>query len=539
MSRHNLLPIAILLVIFVGSLFISNQIATDYGKISVEKVVIPDGGHMLVGLLWTPLHQSSKIPCVVLAHGISNSKDTMCGLAQEIARAGIAVLAIDLDGHGASGGSLSTGDPSLGVVSTINFAKSLEFVDPSSVGVAGHSLGAGAVRYAASMDPEIRAVVLIGGGVGGMAEQGPQLNATYPRNLLVAVGRHDILFTVESLRKSLLPVFGVDTINSCVTYGDIGSGTARRLVTPSTTHLLEPVTPEIVAETVRWFSLALKGSEFDGGTLSYLSWETLNIVSLIVFIALSINIVQVFFEPWENLELDAFNWRTGLTWGFLGLVLFLPLMTVGLMIPFPPLVFGSSLAWWLMGWGVIGALIVVYLFKLKGLREYVFESFNPRNVINGVLIFVPLYLVVYLVDASTGFGLIMLVEVFRPLSPFSRVLVFPTFIPFYLLYFIFESYSNDRMGYNRLSSLAFSKIGPLFLLLVAQYGGMFLLNYRLVPGFAGFFLEFLWAILPLLAVSSVYTKYLNKVEGVWTAIVLNTLLFSWVSAGLFPFGQLF
>ena len=52
-------------------------------------------------------------------------------------------LTVDLSGHGDSGGSLSSGDPSLGLIDAINFVKSELYVDHSLIGVVGHSLGPG------------------------------------------------------------------------------------------------------------------------------------------------------------------------------------------------------------------------------------------------------------------------------------------------------------------------------------------------------------------------------------------------------------
>ncbi len=73
------------------------------------------------------------------------------------------------------------------------------------------------------------------------------------RNLLVAVGIHDVLFDIEVLTETLQPIFDTSTpIEPGVTYGDFASGRARRLVVTPTIHLLEPVDPTIVSEVVDW-----------------------------------------------------------------------------------------------------------------------------------------------------------------------------------------------------------------------------------------------------------------------------------------------
>jgi hypothetical protein len=80
------------------------------------------------------------------------------------------------------------------------------------------------------------------------------------------------------------------------------------------------------------------------------------------------------------------------------------------------------------------------------------------------------------------------------------------------------------------------KLTPYFALLTLQYLPMFLANYRLLSGQLGFFIEFIWAIVPLLAISTFASWWLYRYTGrIWAGVLLNTLLFAWVCAGLFPF----
>ena len=82
----------------------------------------------------------------------------------------------------------------------------------------------------------------------------------------------------------------------------------------------------------------------------------------------------------------------------------------------------------------------------------------------------------------------------------------------------------------------FLKLAPYLALLTIQYLPMFAANYRLIPGYLGFFIEFIWAIVPLLAISTFSSWWLYRHTGrIWAGVVLNTLLFAWASAGLFPF----
>lgn len=113
----------------------------------VKTVSIMDGGVELSGLLYLPINASAQNPCpaVVLAHGISGSKEMMSGIELELSKHGFVVLCLDLFGHGGSGGSVRQGtdDPSFGVLSALKYIRSQPFVNSSAIGLVGHSLGAG------------------------------------------------------------------------------------------------------------------------------------------------------------------------------------------------------------------------------------------------------------------------------------------------------------------------------------------------------------------------------------------------------------
>ena len=61
--------------------------------------------------------------------------------------------------------------------------------------------------------------------------------------------------------------------------------------------------------------------------------------------------------------------------------------------------------------------------------------------------------------------------------------------------------------------------------LFIQYGGMYFFNVRIVPGFLGFFLEFLWGIVPIFAITAIWSSWLKKVTGnIAAGVILNSLI---------------
>jgi dienelactone hydrolase len=101
-------------------------------------------------------------PGVVLVHMQSRTRADWDEVAQQLEAAGITVLAIDLRGHGASGGSAA---PLAAMVpdvrAAVSWLSTRPTVRPDAIGVAGASLGANLALLAAADQPLARAVAAI------------------------------------------------------------------------------------------------------------------------------------------------------------------------------------------------------------------------------------------------------------------------------------------------------------------------------------------------------------------------------------------
>jgi dienelactone hydrolase len=564
--QRDYLNLIVLLTIFLGGIYMASRLDADFGHVKMEEVRIPAAGYELSGLLYIPseARPDSPRPAVVLAHGISNAKETLSGIALELSRRGVVALTVDLSGHGDSGGSLSSGDPSLGLIDAINFLKSELYVDHSLIGVVGHSLGAGAARRAAYEDDSVVVTVFIGGGVEERSEDPSYgtLSPTFPKNLLMAVGEQDILFDLRGLDASLRQVFGTsEQITIGRLYGSFASMDARELFVTPTIHLLEPITPALVSEVVDWMSRAFASSLPDTtrSGLNYIYREAALALSLIAFVGL--------IAPLSRIITTWFGERLGerpivrhrflrernsvLVWGGLGLILFLPAMFAGAIVAFPPLVFGSSMAWWLSMTGIFGFIVLKIMAdrQSKGnvsIKEVLKGSFKAWDLVLSAAVFVILYSLAWSCEALFTEKLKVIVPLFGSLS-LDRLKVLPLFIPFYLVYFTAEGLYLQVYGDRQtagsmagnLMRVSGLKMAPYLGLLLVQYIPMFASNFRLIPGFIGFFVEFLWAILPLFLVSTFSSWWLYRLTGrIGFGAIFNSLLFAWVSAGLFPFGSI-
>jgi dienelactone hydrolase len=556
----------LLLCIFLSGIGIYHLLNTDLGKISVSEVFIPDGDQRIGGLLYRPIQGAGSKPwlaAVVLAHGISSSKQSLSAIALELSRRGVVSLAIDLVGHGSSDGSLgSSTDPSLGVTAAIKYLEAQSFVDSSRLGMVGHSLGAGAIRAAATAQGSIRASVFIGGGLDSMTV-GPaygSLNATFPRNLLMVVGREDVLFDIEHLKKELLPVFNTSHIAAGQLFGDFARQNARKLVTPATTHLFEPLDPETVSETVSWMESALNDVStptvpvkatliypFREAALSASSLALLGLVFPLSALILAKLPPQKRTHRNEGQFLE--DWKVFAILGILGLGTLVPMFFVGLIVPFPPLIFGSSFAWWLLAVAALGLVLAKTLLpRISGIRlelkPLVAELFSRSAVMTAFMMLFLLYGSTSLVEAIFATDLRVLTPLLSAPRLPSRILLVPVFIPFFLAYFLMDELylcviREKTGGVSWLTSVArvvFLNSGPYMIVLGVQYLPMFLLGVRPLAGMVGFLMEFLWGIVPLFIITTVFSWWFyRKTQSIGTGALFNALLFAWSAASIFPF----
>ena len=574
MMRLNIhhIPIIFITLLYVSGILIASSFNTDFGNLDVSNISIPNGQNKISGLIYRPrtIAKGDSLYAVVLVHGISGTKEIMSGIALELARNDFIAMAIDLMGHGNSDGVFSSAhkDPTLGALAAVKYLESHPYVDRFSIGLVGHSLGAGIVRAIVKAHGNISSVVLIAGGVGEMTVDSSygNLNSTYPKNLLFAVGMQDVLFNISQLKRDLAPVFdttGEVAVNQL--YGDFSSQTARKLITPSTTHLFEPVTPIIVNEVISWMINSLKGetdlnySLNKGLVYGYRDFMvTLSFIACICLVLAASHIIFSFLPALiDNRTIKTkhevlSDWKILIVWGSLGIILFIPFFSIGSLVSFPPLLFGSSFAWWLFGVGIFSLILTLLLSKTSSIRidlkSIISDSLKPSYLLVSSTLFGLIYLVVFITETIFSLDLkISIIPVFSILSPVARVGMFLLLIPFYAIYFFAEglylhelhdwSKDNTKQLPQILSVLKVVgiRICPYVTLLSINYLPLFFWNLRILPVYFGFLMEFFVGIIPLFIVSAVLSWWMYRnTTTISIGAILNTFLFAWSSAAIFP-----
>ena len=280
-------------IVILGGSLLAHQVQTSGGTVSVSEVVIPtaEEGVSVSGLLYMPRTATAAKPApgVLVSHGYINTREMQSPFAIELSRRGYVVLAMDMTGHGYSGGIIGTAG--FGGPAALKYLASLPNVDKANIGMEGHSMGGGPVMAAAAEAPDsYRAIVLEGSTPGLLGAKAPE----NPKNLAVVFGQYDefaglmwgvpkgsLIETSPKLQK----IFGTTSpVVEDHIYGSIAEGTARILVNPPVTHPWEHFSNVGVGAAVDWFQKTLPAPK--AMPASDQVWLTKEFGTLIGFIGL-------------------------------------------------------------------------------------------------------------------------------------------------------------------------------------------------------------------------------------------------------------
>ena len=325
---------------------------------------------------------------VVLIHGFASDRAIVTTLARRLARNGIAVLAIDVRGHGANRNPFMenpiTAD-TLGedVKTAVDYARSSPFVDGSRVIVMGHSMGAGAALDYSGQDPALAGAVMISGGW-------HLFGAIRPRNTLFIMAQRD----PEEIRESVIAIAshlaGNQKLELGITYGDFQSGTAVRAVqVPGTNHVTIIFSAQAAREIIQWcdqaFGIAVPAKlELDD------QMQRVYLIAAIAFIVLLFPIgraLGTLVPSRERRPAGVAAWL-GLLGFTAALVVTMPLVSIGQAASFLSLVVGTVIVSW---FALTGVVILGALALLNGLDWLRLSERPAATYLSALLAFVVIY----------------------------------------------------------------------------------------------------------------------------------------------------
>ncbi|MFO7835143.1 MAG: alpha/beta hydrolase [Candidatus Thorarchaeota archaeon] len=554
------LVLGIAVILLVSGTILSWSVQNNFGTVIVTEMdFTAEDGSLIHSTLQKPKEadSSNPFPGVLVIHGALQNKEWVMGFGIELSRRGFVTLTIDVNGHGNSDAGSGSGLAGLDHLSGLNF------VDSSSLGIIGHSMGSGiAGSVLNETSKQVGALVIVGGYVYDW------YNTTRPSNLLVTVGLFDSLFRQASDRSSLKKCFGTETIETGVTYGSHDDGSARKLVTANTNHLFETVDPVIIEESVDWLGQSLKSDTYNTDflpkeNLIYPFWllgGLIGIVGLIVSILpLAAFIAEhPFFSPLKNRqEQETLEGQLPLYKGFIcgtiGLAGFFPLLGVGTLlesfVSFPQR-YALPVMSWILGTTIL-VLVAIRLLDKSGVGwnlQKSIESIDKERIIRVLFLVLTMVSWLYAWTLIVDLGLALDFRCFLPgLNDFtvSRALLWPIYSLVFLPYFMVESKwlltmkgrADKLEGYIRWTIRGvFAKVLPYLLVISLQYGVGLATGVPIVQGLIGFSFLFFYAFAPWFTVSiviSVWTYRATRDELV--GILLNSLLFAWLVATVLAF----
>ena len=441
-------------LILIGG-FLAHLIQTSGGT-RIEDVRFPGDGITQSALLYVPASATAQhpAPAVLVSHGYINTREMQSPFAIELARRGFVVLAIDMKGHGYSGGAVRFPGDDLGGTAALRYLTSLPFVDKANIGLEGHSMGGIPISSAAAAMPEAYKAIVFEGSTPGF------LGAAHPasfHNVEVVFGQFDefaLLMwgtpkgSMVGSGSKMAKAFGVaGPVVAGQTYGGVAAGTARRLVNPPVTHPWEHFSRAGVGGAVDWFQTTLTGAAHPLAPNEQI-WMWKEIGTLLGFVGLVVLLMGTFEVLLTVPVFDGLNHpmepvaerRGGKWWLAFVLTAAIPALTY---YPFmkwgqvflPMQLFPQYIQNQLLVWALLNGLITLILsFVLRGGKPAFTNRWGASALISAVTVAVG-YLSLVLVDALWHVDFRFWVLGLKPLDPRHAVMAFPYFV-LWAVYFL-------------------------------------------------------------------------------------------------------
>ncbi|MHB8528164.1 MAG: alpha/beta fold hydrolase [Caulobacteraceae bacterium] len=531
-ARIGLFALGWLLVLLGGLL--AHLIQTSGGT-RVEDVRYPGpGGTVLSALLFIPASASAArpAPAVLVSHGYINTREMQSPFAIELSRRGFVVLAIDMTGHGFSGGAVGAFDG--GGPAGLRYLQRLPFVDKANIGLEGHSMGGVPVVGAALSQPNgYRSMVLEGSTTPEIGQLGAG-TPTFPHDLAVVFGQYDefapLMWHVDRGSRvagsaKLETLFGARApVVPDRLYGAIAAGTARLLANPPITHPMEHFSTAGIGAAVDWFQRTLAGaaSPRPAGDQIWPWKEAGTLIALAGFVVLLLGtfdgllalppFAALRHEPTPAAERRGWRWRLAfvLTAAVPALTFYL-FMNLGFaFLPtrlFPEWVTNQLVVWALLS----GAISLVLSLLLRGGRPR-FDNLWVRSAGIALMTVAVGYLALMVSDALFKTDFRFWVIGLKPLDPrhFAYFLAYlPLFAVFFLIAFRALHANLAVEGESAPAQLltAAAALSAGFVVLIgAQYASLFTTGLLISPSEA---LDTIIALqfVPLLAVVGLIGAY--------------------------------
>lgn len=159
---------------------------------SPQEIQIEVSDGLTIAGTFHPASGEPPWPGVLLLHMLNGNRGQWDGLVPALTSGGYAILAIDLRGHGGTGGEMDWGKAGDDILQVLDYFYNLPYINPERVAMAGASIGANLALVSAANQPGIAAVALLSPGLDYRGVTTPDSLAMYgERPLFLAASEED------------------------------------------------------------------------------------------------------------------------------------------------------------------------------------------------------------------------------------------------------------------------------------------------------------------------------------------------------------
>ncbi len=603
MSKRNQIQLVFALILCALSVLFAGIIQTDFGRVEITELALETPAGTLTGYLFKPKKATPEkpAPAVVASHGYLNNREMQDLNAIELARRGYVVITMNAYGHGDSDVALEAysggyGTDSGGMIEFVQYLSALPYVDETRIGVTGHSMGGGftnttmeyytALELSALMsgysEEEAHALNLINTGV---------IIGNYPTNLLdsestrtgyrchigIILAKYDEFFgsygrdllssldSKDLIRYQSGEMVVLDIEEGRFYTGERGYGIA--IYNPAQFHATNHFSYTVVRDMLDIFQRTMPGPRSISSGNQLWIWKIIfNLIGLIGFFLFLVPFADLLMKTDFFRELRAERpellptptrwngyWGRNLLTVLMCFLLTVPLLLLGYVLlinPVWPQDTTGGVGLWCVGCGLITLLLMGGKKKRRqGISLKLCKPKLWKTLLLALLVVAGCYALVFAADYinQTDFRFWTLdIRVFS----FRKILVALRYLPFFAVFYIFNSWSAAKSSYNSWSEgkqmlvCALWNLLPVLLLLLLTYVPTAFLGQTLwnailpTGGETATLLRSAMALIPillipfvpLLAIAACINVRLYRMTGSpWLGALVNSLLITMIT----------
>jgi len=590
------------LILIIAGAGVAGFVQTSFGAVRVIDITLETDTGTLTGYLLVPKTATADdpAPAVVTSHGYLNNREMQDLNYVELSRRGFVVFAMDAYSHGHSsvsedgkGSEISrrTG----GMTDAVEYLSTLDFVDPSRIGVTGHSMGGGyadaTARYYTKQakdglgENKVAAALIVGNVPSGLQELAP-----YDCELGIIAGRFDEFFIV-TVKGSMITILDnpvakglfsmqtgtnvTDTIVEGQRYENPSTGYGIRMWAPWQTHPWNHFSKTACAHSIEFFTDALGApNPIPEGNQIWQIKELCNCIALTGFFLLLVPLAECLMETRYFEELKAKRSpvllsqpnkksyiASNLASTILAGVLIIPLVAVGFLFmvnPFWPQDTTGGIALWSAVCGLVSLLFI----RISGGHPLKDSGSNGlaigwrkfgKSVLLSLAVSAIAFSTVFLTNwlFKTDFRIwTFAVRVFSA----NKVWVAVKYLPFFLVYYCINSYAvtlNRIKGWSERKQIFMSclwNVLGILLFVALQYiplaiNGMTFFGAIMSGALASagaLFPLLMFPVVPILCIAAVISLKLYKKTGnVWIAGLINAIVVTMLTVANTSFSYIY